>query len=403
MFSESQLTTCMSDLIGWHQSANPCYTTLAAALKLSTSGFWINDLPGVDFDIITDIYANTEYTDISDYLTQVHSSERQNLFTSFVNRLKQKIGSKELLSNFPVISGVVTQSNTVTQNARFVGFRINPVLSNNLRTQITYVGIQINEILANPVKIYLYSTDQYEPIKTFDLSNAQKFSLEWNELTEWFCDFQSNTYGSGQSFLLGYYEYDPANVQTGQLSSTAKAYYLTFDCNCPTSAKRKWSQYVGIEPIELDNALLNWDAGLNEYTLPDSGEPGDYITNQTYGLVFKLNVTCDITPILCANKNMFAKALQYMIAHRILMDAYASTNVNMRAEKKEQFKAMAGKYYAELYGYNLPDNGVFVKGIFDNLSIDLSNIDSYCLPCKQTQPFTGRIIRTSGKGGCVDC
>lgn len=401
MYNINDLTTCLSDLVGWKQTANACYATLDAGLKLSTSGFYVNDLPGVDFDIITDCLSD-EYTDVNDYLEDVHTSERQNLFNAFVNRLKQKIEAKELLSNFPVVSGVVSQSNTVTQNARFVGYRINPVLSNNLKTQITYVGMQINEILASPVKIYLYSTDQLLPIKTFNLSNTQKFSLEWNELTEWFVNFQSNTYGSGQSYLLGYYENDPANVQTGQLSATAKAYYLTFDCSCPTSNKRKWSQYVGIEPIELNNNLLNWDNTLNEYTLPDSGDPGDYVTNQTYGLVFKLNVTCDITPILCANKNMFAKALQYMIAYRILMDAHASTNVNRRAEKKEQFKMYAGKYYAELYGYTM-ENGTFIKGIFDNLSIDLSNLDSYCLPCKQTQPFTGRIIRSSGGGGCAGC
>lgn len=347
-------------------------------LQVSASGLNVNDLPSVNFEIIS---ANlSEDIDADDYLSNVYESEILNVVNQFVNKAKQNLNTKELLNRTSIVSGVASMRDKVTQNARFVGYWIRPRKSNNLRTEIVQLGFQATAEQETPLKIFLYETSQLEPIATFDFPITKKYSLAWQDVADFIINYQSLEGGTGQDFILGYYESDPNNLKDYQLQN--QALFMQFDCNCPGSRKELYGKYMVVMPIEFPNAVLNWNEEEEEYFIPLVDNVGDYVTGQTYGLVAKVNVTCDITDILCENISIFARALQHAIACRILYDAYASTRLNSVADsKRDQVKQFAVKYDGILNGYTNQD-GAKIRGLIDTLTMDFSGMDNYCLPCK---------------------
>jgi hypothetical protein len=310
-----------------------------------------------------------------------------------VQKSKDQLKTKELLSNFDPITGKANFDDLVTQSARFVGFMIMPHRSNNLRAEITYLGMQLDTIQTNPVRIYLYETSQQEAIATFDYQNTLENSLEWQRMTDFIINYTSILGGTAQTFLLGYYETDAANPQTTQLEG--QALYIDICSGCTQEALRKnlYQQYIGITPIEIPNGFLNWN--VTDYDLPTVDNYESYITHETHGLLLKLNVTCDISNVICANIQMFAESLQYAVGIKILGDAISSVAhkaVTDASQNRDQWKNWMLKYEAELRGYQL-ESGIWHKGMVDTLVLDLSNIDDFCLKCKQTAPILGRIDR----------
>lgn len=167
--------------------------------------------------------------------------------------------------------------------------------------------------------------------------------------------------------------------------------------------KNLYQQYIGITSIEIPNRFLNWSG--TDYDLPSAENLESYITHKTHGLLLKLNVTCDISYVICSNIQMFAESLQYAGGIKILGDALSSTEhkaVVDANQNREQWKNWMLKYEAELRGYQL-ESGIWHKGLVDTLVLDLSNIDDFCLKCKQTKPILGRIdrIETENPGTAV--
>jgi hypothetical protein len=356
-------------------------------LQKSTSGINFNDLSAVNFEMIEANLSSDILAD--DYLTNIYESEFLSLIDQFVNKTKQNYNSKELLARQSITAGVASMNNLVVQNQRFVGYWLRPHRSNYLRTQIIELGFQGSEIQSN-LKVYLYETSQLEPVKTFTFNISKAKSLTWATIEDAILSYQSETGGTGQEYLLGYYEKDLNNPQAYQLQG--QALYMDFDCNCPGSPKELYGKYLGIHPIEINNANLNWDPDEEEYFIPQVDNLSDFVSSQTYGLVAKINTTCDITDVICQNIGMFARPLQHAVASRILFDAYASTRINSISDsKRDQAKSFAVKYSGVLNGYTTPE-GIKIKGLIDTLTVDFSELDSYCLPCSPGIT-RGRLVR----------
>jgi len=392
MYDRDTILSCGSGLVGWNQSADPDHTALSADLLVSTSGYRYDDLPGIDFNIIQGVLSSV-YPDINVYLRRVHQSQLIKLVDRVVAKSKDQLKTKELLANFDPITGKANFEDKVTQAARFVGFMIMPHRSNNLRAEITYLGMQIDTIQTDPVRIYLYETSQQEAIATFDYQNTLPNNLEWQSITDFIINYTSLIGGTAQTYLFGYYETDAANPQTTQLEG--QALYIDLCSGCTQEALRKnlYQRYIGIIPIEIPNKMLNWNG--SDYDLPDTKNFENYTTNKTHGLLLKLNIICDISNVICSNIQMFAEPLQYAIAIKIFGDALSSVShkaVTDASQNRDQWKNWMLKYEAELRGYQL-ESGIWHKGLIDILVLDLSNIDDFCLKCKQTAPIIGRIDR----------
>jgi len=392
MYDRDTILSCGSGLVGWNESADSDHPALSPDLLISTSGYRYDDIPGIDFNIIhgtlSSVYSNTNI-----YLRRIHNSQLIRLVDRVVLKSKDQLKTKELLANFDPITGLANFEDKVTQSARFVGFMIMPHRSNNLRAEITYLGMQIDTAQTEPVKIYLYDTSKQEAIATFDFHYNTINSLEWQSVTEFIINYTSLIGGTAQTYLLGYYETDPDNPQTTQLEGQALYIELCSGCTQTAMRKRLYQKYIGIIPIEIPNDMLNWN--VTDYDLPDTKNLENYTTDKTHGLLLKLNITCDISNVICANIQMFAEALQYAVAIKIFGDALSSVShkaVTDASQNRDQWKNWMLKYEAELRGYQL-ESGIWHKGMIDTLVLDLSNIDDFCLKCKQTAPIVGRINR----------
>jgi len=377
MFNVADIITAGSDLVGWRESANSSYTALTDALKTSQSGYYVNDLPGIDFDMINKGLSGDQVS-VNTYLQRVHESEITGLVNDFVNRAKSKLGSRAILSNFDVANGTADVRDLATKNARFIGWLITPRTSNNIKAEIIKIGLQLNA--AQTLKLYLYETSQQSAIKTFDFNYTTPLSVQWLAVTDFIVNYRG-TYGTRQSYILGYYEYDPNNVVTGQL--TGSAVEFDFDCGCNNSPIRVFGEYVWIQPIEIPNSYLNYSGG--EYLLPDFSDLTSFYCDASRGMFAKINVTCDLTNIILDNMITFAKALQYKIAVRVLDDFLASKRLNDMTDAKRYREIAEDKrnmYWSFLNGW-VDQTGFRHRGIMEDLVIDFSRMDDVCLPCEQ--------------------
>jgi len=387
MYNKATLLACAPSLAGWREDNNAIYATLSTALKTSSSALWFNDLPGVSFETV-EANVSADIT-AAQYLANIYNSEFNNIVNQFVNKSKQNYESKELLSRQSIVSGVASMNDRVTQNERFVGYWLRPHTSNYMKSQIISLGFQAVSAQAE-LKVFLYETSQLEAIKVFDLAITKVLSFEWTDVADAILSYESTTSGTGQNYLLGYYEANLTNAEDWQLQP--QALYMNFDCGCSNSPKKIYGKYLGIQPVEFDKGKLNWNAGTSTFDIPIVDNVANYVTNQTYGLLAKINVTCDITSVLCTNIGIFARAFQHAVAVKILYDAYGSNRINSISDsKREQAKQFAMKYDGVLNGYTTPE-GSRINGLIDTLTVDFSALDSYCLPCKQGIT-TGHLVR----------
>lgn len=375
MFSITDIITAGSDLVGWRESANTDYASLSANLTTSQSGYYVNDLPGIDFDLVNKGLSKDD-TSVNTYLQRVHESEIAGLVNEFVIKAKSKLGSRSILANFDVTNGVADVRDLATKNARFVGWMITPRSSNNIKAEITKIGLQLSA--SQTLKLYLYETSQQEAIKTLDISYTTPLSLQWTAVTDFLTAYRGA--GTRQQYLLGYYEYDPNNVVAGQL--TGSAVEFDFDCGCNNAPRNVFGEYVWIQPIEIANEYLNLSG--SDYLLPTFDDLTRFYCDESRGMFAKINVTCDITDVLLDNLTTFAKALQYKIAVRILDDFLASKRLNDTTDAKRYRDFAEDKrnmYWSFLHGWN-DNTGFRHRGILDDIVIDFSDIDEVCLPCE---------------------
>ena len=372
MFSIEDIITAGSDLVGWRESANSLYPKLPASLKVSQSGLYANDLPGIDFDIIIKGLSDDQ-TSASDYLIRVQQSEIASLVSEFIGKAKTKLGSRDILSNFDVVNGTADVRDLATKNARFVGWVITPRNSNGIKAEITKIGLQLNA--AQSLRLYLYDTSLQSPVKTFDFNYTTPLSVQWLAVTDFIVT------GGKQSYLLGYYEYDPNHIVAGQL--TGSAVEFDFDCGCRNAPRRVFGEYVWIQPIEIPNNYLNLSG--SDYLLPTFSDLTSYYCDESRGMFAKLNVTCDITDQIVNNISVFAKSFQYKIAIRVLDDFLASKQLNDIVDGsryRESAKETRMMYWSFLNGW-IDSTGLRRRGIIEDIAIDFSRLDDVCLPCEQ--------------------
>jgi len=378
MFNRSTIITEGSDLVGWRQSATG--TTLSDHLTTSQSGLYVNDLRGVDFDIIEDGLSDN-YSTVNDYLNVVHESEIVSLVYDFVSRAKEKLASRELLNNFDVTNGVADFTNLATKNSRFVGWLIKPHKSNNIKIALTKIGLQLDT--AETVRIYLYETSQQTAIATYDFVYSAPLSVQWKTVTDFLMNYRGE-YGTNQQYILGYYETSTTS-RTNPL--TGQAVKFDFDCGCDNAPQREFGRYVEIQPIVIPNA------NLNGVTLPDTQDLTSYYVDTSYGIFGKINVTCDITDVIVDNMDIFAKALQYRIAVRVLDDYLASKRVNTTTSAKHNidFAEYARNMYSNLLIGWTDNADKYHRGLLEDITIDFSGMDNICLPCQTDLPKTAYI------------
>jgi len=351
---------CLKTLVGFRSSAQEivCFDELTDDLKTSDSGVYYNDIPGIKLNQIQDMLEDDEI-DLNQYLADKIESSSVDLVQKFVQLQKEKLNTKAILSDLNI--GVRQATNIrdlATKRNRFVGFLLKPANAEGVVALPTHLGVQFDT--AQTITIYLYAQSQIEPIDTFDITTTKgNTSLEWFELpTTWKLEHLSDTYAVGDTYYIGYYETD----------LTGNALETRMSCSsCSGSAYSKYSKYVSINPIEVNEA--------NTYVSREVFDKDDVgYTNDSFGLHMRINVDCDITKVLCENKTIMATALQKQVAINIFWDSFNSNRLNR--------ETLLSKEDSRL---NAEKNELDLIDELKTLSLDFSNLDPVCLPCRRNQ------------------
>jgi len=428
MFNTSSIQSAMSGLVGFSHSYHLFYERLASAFKSASSGYYVNSLPGVGFDVIEhtfrkdvedvdlivdeyyEIRANggsADFTNIgaadnsvgtvfkatgttptawgtgrlrlvscNQYLTDLVNAEAIHLVNAFVGRCKDELYTKELLSNKSIIQGVADRDSKVSKNDRFVGFIINPAQSQNVKTTIRQLGVLFDG--TQDLTIYLYDTSKKAAVKSHTFSIGTADTIEWETVTDWILQYDS-TSGIGQQFLIGYFE----DELIGQ------AYQQYFDDGSKNRHFRMFGKYLGVAPVAIPAEKLD---GVN---LP-GGDVSDYISDELHGLYFKMSVKCDITNVLVDNVALFGQALQHAVGLRILEDAVNSGSDGVHNPVKDSmlqtWSRRASQIKGTLWG-GYTTEGRFISGLMDRLTMDFSDLDPICLKKKKRFLEVGRIVK----------
>lgn len=330
---------------------------MPAYLKTSSSGLWVNDLPGISLELIDSIRKERTF---NNYVQQVHSSETFQLVNRFVDKQKKNVSAKELLSNVTMIQRHNDLSETITGNSRFVGYAITPRESKSINVNIESIGLQSSA--AESFTLYLFDPSQQTAIQSMTIACSGK-SVVWTALN-WDVEFDKSDGTAGGSYLIGYFE----DALSGTLYTQDWA-----DGQAHQSLKIT-RQYAGLSPVRFNNSTLN---GTD---LPDMQYLESSLQCKSSGFNLRFNIKCDITDVLVKNITMLGEAIQYGIAIRYLKDAIGLIGLNpptSSAQNREMYETYITDYEGRLYGGVI--DGVFIRGIMDNLSMDFSEIDARCL------------------------
>ncbi len=355
MIDRKEIESCFTSLVGWRESAHApaCFNNLSAELLQSDSGLYVNDLAGVDLNLINEVLGKDE-TSVNQFLEDIHNSCAIELLNDFTVQQRDRLNSKALLSDFNIGTRLADIRNKETKRSRFVGFQIKPHESNSIKVSLSQIGVQFDT--AETLDIYFYSSTQLTPVKQQSITNTNLSSIEWFTLTDFIAEYISETQGSGAEYYIGYYEED----LTGQAIETSLA------CGtCGNSPKKIWSKYLDLFPITVQSGHTYTSKEL--FDVESVG-----VTEATHGLHLKVNAQCDVTEAICTNRPLFANALQKKIAIRLLWEAFNSDAINRTTLiNKEDSQMMAEKYELDL------------EDEMKVLTIDFSMVDQICMPCKK--------------------
>ena len=295
MFDKAKIISCFTSLVGWRESAQAplCYAALSPELTTSDSGLYVNDIAGMNLQLINEVIGKDE-NDVNEFLEATQDACAVELVNDFTILQKEKLNTKALLSNFDTGIKLTDIRKKQVKRSRFVGYEIKPVQSNSVKVTLQQLGVQFDTL--ETLDIFFYASSQLLPLKQVSISNTKESSLEWLTLTDFIASYISESGGSGDSYYIGYYEDDLTGqaLETFQLCGT-----------CGNAPAKKYSKYTSVRPIEI--------ASGNTYIsreLFDVDQVG--YTTSTFGLNLKINVECDISDVICENNYPFILGgLQY--------------------------------------------------------------------------------------------
>jgi len=373
MYNTNRILAEFKEIVGYRESANSssCYTPLTTSLKESDSCKYVNDLSGVNMEVINQCYGS-DYSSTNDYLLDVRHQSILSAMDEFIRNQKSNIKTKELLKNASLGITVDNIRDYVIPRNRFVGYEFRPKLSNSVSISLFQLGLQFSDPVTD-FPIYFYCSSKLDPIEVFYVTTTN-YGMNWITLANTTsgsgsesasCEVQmdaviaeyiSETHNTGDRYWLGYYESDLALQNT----PTVKAVKTNVPCQSCGGRSISYSLYADIQPIEVSTGLYQ------SREVFDADKVG--YSSETFGMNLKLNVKCDYTSLILQNKLMFTDLILYKSASKILWDAYNSNRLNSTQNtKKEDFRLMAEKYQVDF------------EDCLKSLEVDFSCLDPACI------------------------
>lgn len=306
---------------------------------------------------------------LSAFLRNVQLSAAINVFNAVFARRKVHEVAKTLLTDTSLYDGTGSLTNKITKLGRFVGYRVKPRYRDTVLI-ISAAGLQLEQ--ANPnFKLYVYQSSSKDPINEVEINHTKAVTFDWHQLgADIKLKFNADSLNDNCYYYIGYYESDLVGQAIWKEN-------LNFEggCNSCNSVNSilydKWSNFFEVQPIYVPSSFINEDKSMFEE------DKQVMLSNQNWGMNFRFQVHCDVTDLICRNKNAFIDAIRLQIVHDILNTMAFSLRDNQSKQKVSQmaFYALENKDNHERGIRSQLDKAI------DGVSFDLSEINKICLPC----------------------
>lgn len=370
MTNSIDLKACLKNLIGWKEHFNN-EITIPEKLKESETGEYYQDFhPALQLNIISQTIDRER--DLGEYLEEKVETGITQLIND-IDSKRQSKGVKDLLASETILNKYGWANDTIFNESRFVGFLFEPTEATSLAVVIASLGLQVS-IAQDELNIYVYHSSNLEPlaVNTVKIEKA----ISWNWIDKEIELYSRNKEVQGGTYFIGYYQED----LLGQAIN-----YTDFDWNkghCGTCDGGKmrgvWNnikKYTKFIPIYVPAP------SLNEERLMFSENDVMIDPNKSWGMNFRISVNCDYTDLYCMNRKNLKNALGLKVTNLILQDIKFSQQFNYINEDMKSLiiRDLEGDKDTHETGINLK-----LKKEIENVYLDTSGLNKYCLPCSQT-------------------
>ena len=435
MFNRIDINECLKSLVGFRQSLNPCIPPLPISLVADTANGalciedahglltleniqdTLQDVEAYSFDVYSlltvfninqkvidtntnNIYISLITNNLGNALNDVLAwsllgqkptfvNELQNIFDNGIQKtlnevfalktsIKDEKGNpynlsgvaKSLLSNQSLYEVPNRGTNTDTKNSRFVSIALTLQNRMNLQIQIPQIGLHFTD--AQLLPIYIYHTSQLNAIANFTVDYTTPNNFQWVSIETIILNHRS-IYGDGGTYYIGYYQddlvgnaiiYEPNYLNCGSCGGAENPNYKSYLCLQQYKSYIEQPRFFYFEFADLD--------GIN---VPDIDNRKITHTSN-FGLNLKINVYCDVTTMICENKQQFQNLLQLQIAYDLIDRMLMNVRNNRIAEIAKQ-----GALF-DLKGIENPNSlAKQVERQRQGINFNFSNLDYVCLPC----------------------
>lgn len=317
------------------------------------------------------------YNYLSDYLERLTRNGISQMVQTFTQNKRLDKETKNLLEHRTFFDGAGRIKEVIHNSGKLCGYEIVPVRSMGVTTKIERIGLQMIGG-TGMVRLYLFHSSQFNPIKTIDVEFTQKNGgFQWFPMKELYLPYINDEINAGGSWFLCYNQNElPPNMEAINISKD----WSREPCGtCNMGNVQLWKEltkYLQINPFAY-NAPEDfkeypelWDIAQNLWT-----------NTRNYGINVEISVGCDLTDFIISQRQIFATVIQRQVSAIVLRTLAMNPSVRVN---RNQSNASRMEILYELDG-NVEGRpgglGYELKKAYEALQLDTQGIDRICLSC----------------------
>lgn len=327
---------------------------------------------------------------LSDFLDGLMRNGINQAIQRFVTEKQLRSETKSLLEHRTFFDGAARLKSVIDATDKIVGFEIVPVRSMGVTMRINRIGLQMVGGTGE-VKLYLFHSSQYEPIKTITVNYTNA-----NGGFQWF-DFDGENaiylpyMGGNDAGGAWYLCYAQNELPEGMEALNVSKDWSREPCGtCNIGSVESWrdiTKYMQISPFKTSRPE-GWESDPEMFDV----ETLCYTNTMNYGMNCEVSVECDLTDFIISQRHIFATVIQKQVAANVLRTLAMNPDVRVN---RNQSNASRMDILYELDGNT---NGQRPGGLgheleqaYKALRLDTQGLDRICLTCNNSGVRYGTI------------
>lgn len=296
---------CLKDYIG----LKGCSTTMP------DSGLFINSLPGISLETIDKI-ADSEQQTYAGVFEDVQIRSLKRIETDIINTLGKRYRLKNPKQSYNIGKTIDKTLLTVPDAGEGLGIKITRSYYGSI-----FVDSALSDIYVQSVAFYATQADVDITLNFVNESLETVYQKVFTSAEGWNDFVVEKRFSDKIIYVLAM---DNVNMSRVKLDVTPIGYYGYRGCvDCQDST---WY------------AIRGSAIALNQ-------QPID--TSNSYGVSITASIKCSYAAIVCANKNLFATSLWYLMGSEIMTERIYTSRLNRWKLNKDEAKELKAYYEAE--------------------------------------------------------